>query len=143
MAGINDYRLSTLQGSLIWLHDRFEVFDVTSDLYGGSAGLSFTMAPLGSDAPGLARFDASYRDVDLAASSDFLQMQGIRLAGRATGRYLVEWPLGDYSKHRGEGQVSIEPPDGVQVLGRDIPMAFERQPRGASRAGSRSVRLWL
>ena len=128
VAGVNDYRFPTLQGSLIWLRDRFEVFDATSGLYGGSAGLSFTMAPLGSDAPGLARFDASYQDVDLAAFSEFLQIQGIRLAGRATGRHLVEWPLGDSSKQRGEGQVSVEPPDGVQVLGRDIPTAVDRQP---------------
>ena len=126
--GINDYRVPGLQGSLIWVPDRFELFDATSGLYGGSTEFSLTMAPLGSDAPGLASFDVSYREVDLAAFTDFLQTQGIRVAGRATGRNLLEWPLGQYAEHRGEGRVIVEPPDGVQVLGRDIPTAVERQP---------------
>ena len=126
--GINDYRVPGLQGSLIWLTDRFELFDATSGLYGGSTKFSLTMAPLGSDAPGLASFDVSYREVGLAAFTDFLQTQGIRVAGRATGRNLLEWPLGHYAEHRGEGQVTVEPPDGVQVLGRDIPTAVECQP---------------
>ena len=126
--GINDYRVPRLQGSLIWLRDRFELFDATSGLYGGSAEFSLTMAPLGSDAPGLASFDVSYREVGLAAFTDFLQTQGIRVAGRATGQNLLEWPLGHYAEHRGEGRVTVEPPDGVQVLGRDIPTAVERQP---------------
>ena len=126
--GINDYRVPGLQGSLIWLTDRFELFDATSGLYGGSTKFSLTMAPLGSDAPGLASFDVSYREVGLAAFTDFLQTQGIRVAGRATGRNLLEWPLGHYAEHRGEGQVTVEPPDGVQVLGRDLPTAVERQP---------------
>ena len=126
--GINDYRVPGLQGSLIWLTDRFELFDATSGLYGGSTDFSLTMAPLGSDAPGLASFDISYREVDLAAFTDFLQTQGIRVAGRATGRNLLGWPLGHYAEHRGEGRVTVEPPDGVQVLGLDIPTAVERQP---------------
>ena len=126
--GINDYRVPGLQGSLIWLTDRFELFDATSGLYGGSTKFSLTMAPLGGDAPGLASFDVNYREVGLAAFTDFLQTQGIRVAGRATGRNLLEWPLGHYAEHRGEGQVTVEPPDGVQVLGRDIPTAVERQP---------------
>ena len=126
--GINDYRVPRLQGSLIWLRDRFELFDATSGLYGGSAEFSLTMAPLGSDAPGLASFDVSYREVGLAAFTDFLQTQGIRVAGRATGRNLLEWPLGHYAEHRGEGRVTVEPPDGVQVLRRGIPAAVQRQP---------------
>ena len=102
--GINDYRVPGLQGSLIWLTDRFELFNATSGLYGGSTKFSLTMAPLGSDAPGLASFDVSYREVGLAAFTDFLQTQGIRVAGRATGRNLLEWPLGHYAEHRGEGR---------------------------------------
>ena len=94
--GINDYRVPRLQGSLIWLRDRFELFDATSGLYGGSTEFSLTMAPLGSDAAGLASFDVSYREVGLAAFTDFLQTQGDSCGRPRDGSEPVgvaTWPL--------------------------------------------------
>ena len=128
LAGVNDYRFPRLQGSLIWLPDRFEVFEATAALYGGASRFSFSMAPLGSDTPAWAHFDASYQAVDLAAFTDFLAISGIRPTGRATGRNVLEWPLGQYSEHRGEGQLRVDPPEGVQVLDRHIPATVTRQP---------------
>ena len=55
------------------------------------------MAPLGQ--PGVTAtytFDAAYKDVDLTAISDYLEMQGMRLAGTVSGRNRLEWPRGRF-----------------------------------------------
>lgn len=121
LAGVNDYRFPALRGRLLWLPDRFEVTDASSRFYGGRAKFTYSMAPLGKPTRPLARFDATYEDVDLAAFTDFLDTKGIRLAGRASGRHLLEWPLGRFSAHRGDGQMSVQPPSGARVLGRLAP----------------------
>lgn len=121
LAGVNDYRFPALRGRLLWLPDRFNVSDASARFYGGRARFTYSMAPLGRPTRPLARFDATYQDVDLAAFTDFLDTKGIRLAGRATGRNLLEWPLGRFAEHRGEGQIAVQPPAGARVLGRIAP----------------------
>jgi translocation-and-assembly-module (TAM) inner membrane subunit TamB-like protein len=114
--GINDYRFPDFKGSLVWLPDRFVVYDATASVYGGLSRFTYSMAPFGKrGVPTMARFDAAYADVDLGRFTDFLETQGIRLAGSATGRNLLEWPLGKYSQHRGSGSMTIRPPAGVAV----------------------------
>ena len=66
-AGVNEYRFQALQGSLVWLPQKFEVTDATSRVYGGTARFSYLMAPIGTRTPTKAVFDATYRDVDLGA----------------------------------------------------------------------------
>ena len=68
--------------------------------------------------PAVASFDATYENVDLAAFTDVLELDGIRLAGRACGRNLLEWPLGRFSDHRGDGEIRLEPPAGVGTMSR-------------------------
>jgi hypothetical protein len=46
-------------------------------------------------------WDAKYDDVDLTQLTDFLECQGIRLAGRAAGRNRLEWPLGKWAQKHG------------------------------------------
>src|SRR5207248_430048 len=41
---------------------------------------------------------------------------GLRVAGNATGHNLIEWPSGDFKEHRGEGQIRVTPPAGVEML---------------------------
>ena len=53
-----------------------------------------------------ASWDVAYRDVDLAQLTDFLETQGLRLGGRATGRNHLDWPLGKWAEKRGEGEVT-------------------------------------
>ncbi len=66
----------------------------------------------------LARFDAKYQDVDLARYTDFLETKGLRLAGRATGRNLLEWPVGHFNAGlRGEGYADVRPAGDVPVQG--------------------------
>lgn len=132
-AGFNAYRFQDLRGSLIWVPERMEVTDATALVYGGTGRFDFRMAPLGqAGVRADATFDAHYEDVDLTAFTNFLELQGIRLAGRASGRNLLEWPLGRFAGRRGNGELRVEPPDGVPLMTDSIPPSvMEREePRG-------------
>jgi hypothetical protein len=121
LAGVNDFRFSDLRGSVRWVPESLVVTNATAGLYGGTARFGYRMAPLGQPAVrATATFDAAYEQVDLTAFTDFLETEGIRLAGRASGRNLLEWPLGRFAEHRGEGAIRVEPPDGVTTLTRQM-----------------------
>jgi hypothetical protein len=118
-AGVNEYRFQALQGSLVWLPQKFEVTNATAKVYGGTARFGYLMAPIGTRTPARAVFDATYRDVDIARLGDSLALRGIRFTGRATGRTRLEWPLGRFSAGlRGTGKIEVAPPAGELVLGR-------------------------
>ena len=115
VAGVNDYRFPNLEGSLIWVRERMEVTRASADFYGGTADFKYLMAPLGNKRlPARAVFDVHYRDVDLNAVSDFYQMRGLQLAGRATGHNEMSWPLGKYAERRGSGNSSFASVGGLQ-----------------------------
>lgn len=122
MAGVNDFRFPDLAGALVWLPERFDVTEATSGFSGGRARFTYSMAPLGDDdgLPAIARFDATYEDVDLLALSDFFELDGIRVMGRARGRNLLEWPLGRFRDRRGEGEIVAAPPGDVALQGRTL-----------------------
>jgi hypothetical protein len=108
LAGVNDYRFPNLEGDLIWVRDRMEVTRATAGFSGGKAEFRYLMAPLGRKTePALALFDVNYRDVDLTELSDFYGWQGLRLAGRATGHHVMEWPLGRYREREGSGTATF------------------------------------
>ena len=118
-AGVNAYRFSDLRGSVVWVPESLEVTNATAGLYGGAARFTYRQAPLGQrGVPAIATFDALYDSVDLTEFTSFLELQGIRLAGRASGDNLLEWPLGHFSEHRGEGSIRTDP--GVQTLSRQM-----------------------
>ena len=121
VAGVNAWRFPNLRGSVLWLKDRLEITNATSDLYGGSARFDYRMAPFGRGTPTMARWDVDYRDVDLARLTDFLETEGIRLAGRASGRNALEWPLGKWGAKRGGGEVVATAPQGVAIMTRALP----------------------
>jgi translocation and assembly module TamB len=130
-AGVNDYRFGDLRGSLLWVPERFEVSDATANVYGGTARFDYRMAPLGQrDVRATATFDASYENVDLTEFTNFLELQGLRLAGRASGSNVLEWPLGRFAELHGDGEMRVEPPAGVAVMSRALP---------AQPAGGRAV----
>jgi len=117
--GVNRYQFADVRGSLLWVPERFEVTDASADLYGGSARFNYRVAPFGrSGTPAVASFDATYENVDLTEFPDVLDLDGIRPSGRATGRNLLEWPLGRFSDHRGDGEIRFEAPAGVETLTR-------------------------
>ena len=71
---------------MLWLPDRLEVTNARSGLYGGSAEFDYRLLSLDQKSgPKRAIWDVTYRDVNLVELSDFLELEGIRLAGRATG----------------------------------------------------------
>jgi hypothetical protein len=118
LAGVNDYRFPNLEGSVIWVRDRMEVTRASADFSGGTAEFRYLMAPLGKrDEPARAHFDVNYRDVDLSALTDFYQMRGLRLAGRASGRNEMEWPLGRYAERSGSGTAALVSTSGASLQG--------------------------
>ena len=123
LAGVNQYRFGDLRGSVLWVPERMEVTNATATLYGGDAKFSYKMAPLGVPGmPAMATFDAQYSNVDLTAFTNLLEVKGIRLTGRATGRNLLEWPLGKYSQHRGDGEMHVDAPLGAEMMSSRMPL---------------------
>src|SRR5512137_2236705 len=119
-AGLDWYRFPQLQGHVRWTPTAVEVTDAWSKLYGGDARFTYTMNMFGKGEPTAVRFDASYADVDLRTFTDAMEMKGLRLAGRLSGRNLLEWRLGHWDEHRGHGFVTATPPPGVTLQGRAL-----------------------
>jgi hypothetical protein len=121
-AGVNAYRFPSLFGSLHWTRKFFEVTDAGSKLYGGDARFNFSIKPLGSpEERPVGRLDASYRNVALAKVSDFYDLGGARFAGSASGRNVLEWPMGKFGLLSGGGAVSVAPPPDVTVMTAALP----------------------
>lgn len=121
-AGVNAWRFPDAHGSILWNNSAFRVTDVTTGLYGGRAKFDYLMEPLGkAGVPTQVVWDATYADVDLTRLTDFLELQGIRLAGRASGRNRLEWPLGKWSEKHGAGEIIAAMPAGAQPLPKQIP----------------------
>jgi hypothetical protein len=122
IVGGRHWQFPNLRGSVLWVPDRLEITDATSRLSGGAAKFDYRLAPLGKkDEPTLATWDVSYRDVDLPQLTDFLETQGLRLAGRITGHNRLVWPLGKWSDKKGEGEVTAAAPGGLRMMTRELP----------------------
>lgn len=128
VAGLYDYRFPELYGSLHWNRKFFKVFDAGSKFSGGTATFTYDIAPLSDPIKPTGRFDASYKDIDLAALTDFYQFAGVRFGGRATGRNLLEWPMGRFTEHRGNGEVFLTPPAGATLQGPSLDAARAEDP---------------
>ena len=126
VAAVNEYRFPSLFGSLHWTRKFFEVANAGARLYGGNARFTFGIRPLGSPDRPSARFEASYSDVDLQQVSDLYALAGVRFSGRASGRNVLEWPLGKFNEHRGGGQVVAASPTGAVSTASPLDQARER-----------------
>ena len=115
---VNQFGFTNLRGSLEWEPHRFEVTRAAARFYDGAAQFRYRMAPLGDPRPAMAWWDVAYQDVDLAQLSEALQVRGVAMRGRATGHNLLEWPLGKFSQHTGDGHFTVTPPAGVTLLAR-------------------------
>lgn len=119
--GANNWRFPNLRGDVLWLSDRLEVTNARSDLYGGTAHFDYRILSMDQKSgPKRAVWEVKYDRVDLAQLTDFLQTEGIRLAGRATGVNRLEWPMGGWARLRGSGEVRIKAPAGVDPMSRDL-----------------------
>jgi TamB, inner membrane protein subunit of TAM complex len=121
VAGVNDWRFPKLRGSVLWVPDRLDITDTTSELLGGTARFDYRMGPFGQPTPARAIWDVDYKGVDLMRLTDFIETEGLRLSGRASGKNHLDWPLGKWAQKRGGGEATIEAPDGVRPLTREIP----------------------
>jgi hypothetical protein len=120
-AGVNAWRFPDVHGSLVWNNSAFRVTDVTTGLYGGRAKFDYLMEPLGRPGyPTQVIWDATYADVDLTRLTDFLEVKGLRLAGRASGTNRLEWPLGKFAQKHGKGEITATMPAGLRPMTREI-----------------------
>ena len=118
---MNTWRFPNLRGSVLWVPDRLEITNTTADLYGGTTRFDYRMAPFGKPGvPARATWDVDYRGVDLSRLTDFLEVKGLRLAGSATGKNRLEWPLGKWALKTGRGEVTLQPPPGVKPMTREL-----------------------
>ena len=115
-AGLYDYRFPELNGSLHWNPKFFKVMNAGSKFSGGKARFSFDVAPLNDPIKPTGRFEAEYENLDVAQLSDFYALAGVRFDGRASGRNLLEWPMGRFREHRGDGHVVLTPPAGATPM---------------------------
>jgi hypothetical protein len=120
IAGVNDWRFPNLRGSVLWVPDRLEITNATSELYGGTAKFDYRMGPFGMPTPARAVWDVEYHNVDLPRLTDFLRTEGVRLSGRATGTNHLEWPLGKWAEKRGHGEVTADPPADMRPMTREL-----------------------
>ncbi|HVJ28191.1 MAG TPA: translocation/assembly module TamB domain-containing protein, partial [Vicinamibacterales bacterium] len=119
--GKNTWRFPELHGDVLWLTDRLEITNARSRLYGGTADFDYRILSMDQKSgPKRAVWDVKYRDVDLVQLTDFLNTEGIRLAGRATGTNRLEWPMGGWAKLRGAGEVTVVPPPGMALMTREF-----------------------
>jgi len=123
VAHVNDYRFDGVSGFVRWTPDLLEVSDGRTALYGGRADFHYLMAPFGQPEPAVASFDARYECLDLETLTETFELRGLRLDGCVSGRNLLEWPLGRYAEHTGEGTLRVRPPAGVTLMGREMPAA--------------------
>ncbi|HXW05366.1 MAG TPA: translocation/assembly module TamB domain-containing protein [Vicinamibacterales bacterium] len=122
VAGFNQWRFPDLRGSVLWVPERMEVTDATAQVHGGRARFDYRMSPFGDPArPTRATWDVEYNGVSLARLTDFLDLQGLRLDGSASGTNHIEWPLGKWAAARWRGQVAVHPPEGVEPMTRSLP----------------------
>ena len=125
VAGVNEWRFPDLRGNVRWQpQGRLEVTDATSRFMGGTARFDYRLGPSKRNAPTPAVWDVAYRDVDLVQLTDFLEVKGLRVAGRISGRNHLEWALGQWSRKRGDGEMTAEAPPGVTTMVRQLTPAL-------------------
>jgi hypothetical protein len=119
--GANNWQFPDLHGNVLWLPGLLEVTNARSRLLGGTADFDYRILSLDQKSgPKRAIWDVRYQRVDLSALTDFLATEGIRLAGTASGRNRLEWPMGGWARLRGGGEVTVEPPPGVTTMTREL-----------------------
>jgi hypothetical protein len=136
--GASQYRFDDVNGTVRWTPEKLSFTDATANLYGGRGQFTYEMAPLGvSRVKPTSRFGATYAGLSLRQLSDFAELDGLRLAGDASGRFNLQWPNGRFSERVFDGEVHVTPPSGVTLMTRRVPAELidrGRLPRGPGSA---------
>jgi hypothetical protein len=123
VAGVNAHRFDDFHGDVRWTPDLLEVRNAGAGFYGGTTRFDYRMAPLGqNEVPATHTFNADLDAVDLTEYTDFLELEGLRLAGGLSARTMMEWPSGRWSDRRGSGELHLTAPGGVEIQTREIPV---------------------
>lgn len=138
LPGVNAHQFQNLRAPVVWTPDRLSVADASADFYGGAARFAYQMAPLGRrDERPTHRFDTELENVDLKTYTDFIELQGMRLAGQVALSHSMEWPSGGWSARHGRGQLMVSAPAGATLQTRRLPpqQIGEREAREVREAG--------
>ena len=114
--GVYDYRFASLFGSLHWTPRAFDVADAGATVFGGKSRFTYSIKPLGVKTRPTSRFEFEVEGADLAQASDFHQLAGQRFGGTIAWRNVLEWPLGRFGDHRGDGRFVVTAPPGVEIM---------------------------
>ncbi len=113
------FQFPSLAGQLVWQPDRFDMWDVTSTLYGGDVRAELTT--FGTKDPWEGTFDAYYEDADVVELARFFELHGIRPIARASGHNRMEWPFGPSGGSRHTGTIQLQPLEGVRLATAQLP----------------------
>jgi hypothetical protein len=123
-AGVNTLRFADLKGAVKWVPESVQVTDTSMSFYGGTMRLGYTMGPFGlPDVRATYSLVSDYENVDLLAFTNYLETQGLRLAGRASGRTVLDWPRGRFADRIGEGELRVTAPAGAVVMSAERALA--------------------
>jgi hypothetical protein len=123
LAGVNALRFSDFAGQVRWTPERLAVTDATAGFYDGRMAFDYQLAGMGR--PGVRSrhtFDVELADVDLLTLSRFVELRGIQLAGRLTGRNVLEWPGGRFVDRAGSGSWRVTPPPDTTLMTARMPV---------------------
>jgi hypothetical protein len=119
--GANNWAFTNLAGKVLWVPSTLEVTEARSALYGGTAQFDYRILSLDQKSgPKRAIWKTQYQNLQLSQLTDFLQTEGIRLDGAVTGQHRLEWPLGKWAMLQGSGEATVQPPAGVEPMGRAL-----------------------
>src|SRR5262249_29898351 len=122
--GVYDYRFPSLKGALHWTPTAFDVYDASAKFFGGAPKFTSAIKPLGSKTKPTSRFDFEVARADLQQLTDFERLSGLRFAGSADWKNVLEWPVGQFREHRGEGHLVVTPPAGVTMMTAEVARDF-------------------
>ena len=147
VAGVNAWRFPNLRGSVLWAAGSARDHRRDERALRRHARASTTdgaVRPAGT--PARATWDVEYTDVDLARLTDFLETQGLRLAGRAIGTQpprVAARQVG--AEDAAAARSPSQPPAGVRPMTRELPAgrASPSSPRCREEAGPFNSHLSL
>src|SRR5205814_5767790 len=84
--------------------------------YGGDTNFTYSLKPLGSRTRPTSRFEVDVAGADLNRFTEFLQLPGLRFAGTARWHNVLEWPIGQFRAHAGDGHLVVSPPPGAAPM---------------------------
>lgn len=133
--GVDAYRFDNLSGRVRWTPRRLAVTDASATVFGGQAHFGYEMSPLGvRDVRPTARFNGEVAGLGLQPYTSFLNLEGLRLAGNASGTFDLQWPVGRFSAGRRlTGSMRMTPPAGTTLMTERVPVELIEQgrlPRG-------------